>query len=1156
MTHLIPEDWQDPLVISRNKEPGHATLMVYPDVATALGASLTADRTASPWRKSLNGQWKFAFAANPAAAPEGFYAADYDVSDWAEIAVPGNWQRQGYDKPVYVNVQYPFPTDDYPRVPDDDNPTGCYRLAFTVPADWDGRQVFLSFEGVDSAFHLWVNGEFAGYSEDNHLPAEFNITRYLRPGENSVALRVYRWSTGAYMEDQDYWRLSGIYRDAYLWSAPLVHVRDFTVRTTFDVLYRDATLSVSAKVQNYGAAETGGYALEGKLFDAEGNEVPLAGFRASVYADPNQETAVRLSAPVAAPRRWSDEDPYLYTLVLVLTGPDGAVLETESCRVGFRQVEIRDAQIHVNGKPVVFKGVNRHEHEEDNGHAIGVESMVADILLMKQFNFNAVRTCHYPDDPRWYELCDQYGIYLIDEANIETHGIEPRPANDPAFTAAFVDRGIRMVERDKNHPSVIVWSLGNESGYGPNHAAMSGWMRDYDPTRPIHYEGTIHYPESLAGPVVDMVSTMYPTIERIIELATDEHIRKPVIMCEYAHSMGNSTGNLQEYWDAIDRYPRLQGGFIWDWVDQGLTKYTADGVPYYAYGGDFGDLPNDASFCCNGLIWPNRVPHPAMYEMKKVQEPVKVTAVDLARGLVRVTNKQRFADLGRYTISWMVSADGEVLQSGTLPRLDTPAGASVDLPLPIEPVQAQPGTEYWLDVSVALAAPTLWAEAGHEVAFGQFKLPVAARPATVPADAQMPPVTVEESAAAITLKGEGFALAFDRATGRIASWQAAGRDLLSQGPALQIWRAPTENDLNTWGRERAAIQWREAGLHILEERAEKVEVTLLPSGAVRVDVRTVSLPDPARGGQSEQAVALFGHAGTVMNNYLTEDAFKVLCEQLEVDYAALPGGWRQVKGPALAQQMIGQGRAADLIKALYAALDAAWGDGLPPMLRQMLGAYAALPDDQLQAALAPHYTARFDAEYAWTVYGTGDVELHLHVAPSEGLPQLPRIGVELELPGVYDTFTWYGRGPHEAYADRKESARIGVYSGSVDEQYVPYIMPEENGNKIDVRWAAFTDADGAGLLAVGYPAHAPNLNVSAHHYTVENLTEAKHTCELVHRDEITVHLDYAQSGLGNGSCGPGVRPDYILKPEPVDFRLRLRPLAPGESPVAVSKAVI
>ncbi len=1148
--HLIPEDWQDPLVVSRNKEPGHATLMVYPDVATALAG----DRAASPYRKTLNGQWKFAFAANPASAPDGFYAADYDVSDWAEIAVPGNWQLQGYDKPIYCNVQYPFPTDAYPRVPDDDNPTGCYRLAFTVPAEWDGRQVFLTFEGVDSAFHLWVNGEFVGYSEDNHLPAEFNVTRYLRAGENSVALRVYRWSTGAYMEDQDYWRLSGIYRDVYLWSTPLVHVRDFAVRTTFDTIYRDAQLAVIAKIRNYGAAETGGYALEAKLYDAEGREVALAGLRAPVYADPNQETAVHLAADVAAPRQWSDEDPYLYTLVLALTDRRGAVLETESCRVGFRQVEIKNAQIHVNGKPVVFKGVNRHEHEEDNGHAISVESMIKDILLMKQFNFNAVRTCHYPDDPRWYELCDQYGLYLMDEANIETHGIEPRPANDPAFTAAFVDRGVRMVERDKNYPSVIIWSLGNESGYGPNHAAMSGWMRDYDPTRPIHYEGTIHYPEALAGPVVDMVSTMYPTIERITELATDERIHKPVIMCEYAHSMGNSTGNLQEYWEVAERHPRLQGGFIWDWVDQGLTKHTADGVPYYAYGGDFGDLPNDQSFCCNGLIWPNREVHPAMYEMKKVQEPVKVTAVDLARGIVRVTNKHKFADLSRYAFGWTVSADGQVLQSGALPQLGTPAGQSVDLTIPFAPVQAAPGTEYWLEVNVTLAAATPWAEAGHEVAFGQFKLPVTAE--GEPTRVQPRRVMIEETAAAIVLEGDGFTLAFDRATGRIASWRVAGRDLLSKGPALQIWRAPTENDLNTWGRERAAIHWREAGLHILDERAESVQVTPLRSGAVRVDVRTLSLPDPARGGYSEQAVALFGHAGMMMNNFLTEDAFRALCAQLGVDYAALPGGWRQVKGPALAQLMIEQDRAADLIKTLHAALDEAWGDGLPALLRDALAGYAALPTEQLRAALAPHYTARFAAAYAWTIYGSGDVLLHLHVAPSEGLPQLPRIGVELELPPAYDTFTWYGRGPHEAYADRKEGARIGVYSGSVDEQYVPYIMPEENGNKIDVRWAAFTDADGAGLLAVGYPAHAPNLNVSAHHYTVENLTEARHTSELVRRAEITVHLDYAQSGLGNGSCGPGVRPEYILKPEPIDFRLRLRPLAAGESPVDVSKEVI
>jgi beta-galactosidase len=1152
VTLPIPDDWQNPLVVSRNKEPGHATLVPYAD----LSAALAGDRAASPYYRTLNGTWKFAYAPNPDAAPAMFYDPGHDVSGWADIAVPANWQcepaGQAHDIPIYCNVQYPFPTDDLPRVPEDNNPTGCYRRTFTVPAEWVGRQVFLLLEGVDSAFHLWINGQFVGYSEDSRTSAEFNITPFLHDGENIVALRVYRWSNGAYMEDQDFWRLSGIYRDAYLWSAPPVHVRDFTVTTEFDAGYRDATLSIKAKVHNYGAAETGGYRLTTMLYDAAGAALDLDGPSAAVYADPTQETVVRLKAAVPAPQQWSDENPYLYTLVLTLTDRAGNVLESESCKVGFREVVIQDGQIHVNGKPVTLKGVNRHEFDEVNGHTVSVGSMVQDILLMKQHNLNAVRTCHYPDDPAWYDLCDRYGIYLIDEANIETHGVWDRLARDPDWTAAFLDRGIRMVERDKNHPSVIIWSLGNESGYGPNHAAMSGWIHDYDPTRPVHYEGTINFPEEgLRDRVVDMISVMYPTVDRIIALATDPNETRPVIMCEYAHSMGNSTGNLTEYWDAVEKYPRLQGGFIWDWVDQAFLKQAPDGQTFYAYGGDFGDLPNDLSFCCNGMIWPNRVPHPALIEYKKVLEPVKVELVDLAAGTVRVTNKQKFADLSRYAIAWKVSADGQALQAGTLPGLSTPAGESAVITVPFEMPAAQPGTEYWLELSFSLAHDAPWANAGHEVAFGQFKLPASAPKAAVGTDG-MPGVTLSESANTVTVAGQDFSLAFDKAAGRIVSWQHKGRELFASGPKFQGWRAPTENDLNTWGAERAAIHWRAAGLHIMEEHAENVRVKQVGPAAVRVEVRSASRPNPAKAGVSEAATALLGQAGHLMNNFMNETSFRAVCAELGMDYAGLPGKWRSVKGPALVSQMIAQGRAYDLLQAVVKQLVLAHGEALPEQVRRGLEAYASMPEEQLQAALAPQYHDGYECVYAYTIYGSGDVQIDVNVKPPEVPVHLPRIGLEMELPGAFDTFTWYGRGPHEAYADRKDSARVGVYSGSVDEQYVPYVLPEENGNKIDVRWAAFTDDAGNGLLAVGMP----DLNVSAHHFTTENLTEAKHTYDLVRRDEITLHLDYAQSGLGNGSCGPGVLEQYKLQPKQVEFSLRLRPLAAGENPVELSKQVV
>jgi hypothetical protein len=586
-------------------------------------------------------------------------------------------------------------------------------------------------------------------------------------------------------------------------------------------------------------------------------------------------------------------------------------------------------------------------------------------------------------------------------------------------------------------------------------------------------------------------------------------------------------------------------------VDQGLLKEAPDGQLFYAYGGDFGDLPNDLSFCCNGLIWPNRVVHPAMYEYKKVLEPVKVEPVDLTAGKVRVTNKQKFVDLGRYAITWKVSTDGRALQSGALPSLRTLAGESEIITVPFDLPTARPGAEYWLEVAFSLAHDALWAHAGHEVAYGQFKLPVEAPQVTVGTDG-MPGVNVGESGSIITVAGQDFSLAFDRVAGRIVSWQHQGRELVCSGPKFQGWRAPTENDLNTWGAERAAIHWRAAGLHILEERAEHVQVQQVGPSAVRVDVRSASRPNPARAGQSETAIGLFGQAGHLMNNFMNETSFRAVCAELGVDYASLPGAWRAAKAPALINQMLDQGRTYDLLQAVVGQLILARGDALPEPVRRGLETYASMSPEQLAAVLAPQYNDGYECVYAYTIYGSGDVQIDFGVKPPEIPIHLPRIGLELELPGAYNTFTWYGRGPHEAYADRKDSARVGVYSGSVDEQYVPYVLPEENGNKIDVRWAAFTDDEGNGLLAVGLP----DLNVSAHHFTTENLTEAKHTHELVRRDEITLHLDYAQSGLGNGSCGPGVLDPYKLQPQPVSFSLRLRPLAAGEDPAELSKQAI
>ena len=1050
-------DWDNYQVLERNREPAHVTSVPYPDEA----AARQGDREASPFFESLNGEWLFYWAPNPASSPQGFYREDFDVGDWDTITVPCNWQLQGYDKPIYINWGYPFPQNGQPRklpeiarneplppIPEDDNPTGCYRRTFAVPYGWAGRQVFLVFEGVDSAFHLWVNGQEVGYSQDSHLPAEFDITHHVRPGQNMLAVRVYRYCDGSYFEDQDFWRLSGIYRDVYLFVTPRVHVRDFFVRTALDEEYRDAAMTVEVGVRNYGDRDATGHILELTLCDEGGRRV-VSQSVTGIAVKAGDETTLEIEKTVANPSKWSAEHPNLYTLLVALKDAAGNVLEVERCNVGFRQIEIKNRQLYVNGVPVLFRGVNRHEHDPDTGHTVSVESMIEDIKLMKRFNINAVRTCHYPDDPRWYDLCDRFGLYLIDEANLETHGTLDKLTKDPAWRPAFLERVIRMVERDKNHPSVIIWSLGNESGYGPNHEAMAEWVRRRDPARPVHYEGATGWgarygdkkyegPED--APAVDIVSVMYPTLERLIELAQMPGETRPLIMCEYAHAMGNSCGNLREYWDAVETHERLQGGFVWDWVDQGIRQVAEDGEEWFAYGGDFGDDPNDGPFCINGMVWPDRRVKPALWEYKKIVQPVKVEPIDLLAGEVRITNAHHFSHLSELDIAWKLTADGEVLLSGMLPRLDTPPGESRKVRVPFTQPVLKPGTEYWLTLNFTLAEDTLWAEKGHEVAWEQFQVPFAGPETPALGLADMPELGLEESAERAIVHGPGFRLVFDKHSGAITSWEYEGRELVRQGPLLNVWRAPTDNDASVWGDQTAALHWREAGLDRLRHQVKRIKVSQITPQVVQITTQSfVCAPDRVDG---------------------------------------------------------------------------------------------------------------FDCEISYAAYGSGDVVIETHVLPSEKLPQLPRIGLQMQLPGGYETFTWYGRGPHETYRDRKEGAQVGVYSGTVDEQYVPYIVPQENGNKTDVRWVALTDRDGVGLLAVGMPL----LEVSAQHFTTEDLTGAKHTYELKRRDPIVLNLDYRQSGLGGASCGPGTLPQYLIESRPVEFRFRLRPFsAKVASPMELSK---
>ncbi len=1151
-----PPDWENPQVLGHNKEAGHATLIPFADVSSALAAhaDLIVDRYASPYILSLDGSWRFHHAPNPQASPADFYLPGFDVSGWDEIDVPSNWQLQGerfaqghpkYDVPVYTNITYPFPIDRLPGVPEDDNPIGCYRRTFVVPESWQGRQIFVHFEGVDSAFYLWLNGKMVGYSQDSRVPAEFNLTSYLVSGENVLAVRVYRWSDGSYVEDQDFWRLSGIFRSVYLWAAPPVHVRDFWIRTELDDDYTDGTIHVRAKVYNYGAEEERHDRLEVQLYDAGGSAVLATAMTAPVVVDAEAETMLELDQAISGPQKWSDETPYLYTVLLTLRDEAGGIREVVGCRIGFRQVTLKDGQIHVNGMPILIKGVNRHEHDPVTGHTIALESMIADIRLMKQFNINSVRTSHYPNDTRWYDLCDRFGLFLFDEANLESHGVWDRLAKDPAWEDAFVDRAVRMVERDKNHAAVIVWSLGNESGYGPNHDRMANWVHVNDPTRLVHY-----HPAGDA-PIIDILGPMYPSVAQIIDMAGKSDETRPVVMCEYAHSMGNSTGNLKEYWDAIAAYPRLQGGFIWDWMDEGIRQVTDDGREWFAYGGDFGDHPNDGNFCADGLLGSDRSPHPALWEYKKVLEPVHVAAADLESGRITVSNHYRFINLSHLSMTWVVTeiepADNQsripaenVLQTGTLAVPAIAPGASQEISLPIHIPAVKPGADYWLMVHFALAVDTLWANCGHELAWVQFLLPFE-KVLWGEEVAKGHDVTVIDDARELVVQGPNVRAVFDSDSGCLAEYSTHGVQLVKRGPVFNVWRAPTDNDVNTWGNQRAAIHWREVGLDRLQEEVDGVTAVATSSESIQVQVRAASM---AAIDVAALAATRWEHLlGRVRSGLaiMPMDAgfLAHLAEWAGVRPEDLPATGRAAVIEAIVSQFNRSGRIADLLTGVNELVAGLPSDLVPPDSRREIAQFAGLTEAELKARLQPRGETRFDYIHTYDVHKNGDIEIESRiVCGGEQPPFLPRIGLTLTLPGHYEHLTWYGRGPHENYIDRNQGAATGIYHSTVAAQYVPYIRPQENGNKTDVRWLSLTDELGHGLMVLGMPT----LGFSVHHFTAQDLMRAAHTIDVPHRSEITLNLDYAQTGLGSASCGPGVLDQYWLKPGEMTFRLRLRPL--------------
>jgi beta-galactosidase len=836
----VRPEWDNPAIVHVGTEKPHATMMAYPSSELAR----TVDRAKSPWFQLLNGTWKFHGSLRPSERPIDFYRPDYSDAAWGTMPVPASWQMHGFDVPIYTNIIYPFPQDASkpPTPPYEFNPVGSYRMHFTLPPNWQGRQILLHFDGVDSAFYAWVNGHKLGYSEDSRTPAEFDITPHLKPGSNLLAVEVYRFGDGAYLEDQDMWRMSGIFRDVYLWATPPQHLRDFEVKTSLDDEYRDATLVVKGALAN-ASDKPAKVTVTAALFDAAGAAYGKPAVSA-VEIGAKGETAAEIAVPSAAPHKWSAEDPYLYKLLLTVKDPAGNVLEVIPQNVGFRRVEIKGGRFLVNGRAILIKGVNRHEHSEETAKYVPVESMIKDIRIMKQFNVNAVRTSHYPNSPVWYDLCDRYGIYVMDEANIEDHhyGNNTRNflTNSPDWQIAYLDRVERMVERDKNHPSVVFWSMGNESGDGPNAAAAYQWTKKRDPSRPFHYEGTTSH----GGSNADINSFMYPTPESVKRLAA-QRPDMPLILCEYEHAMGNSSGGLKEYWDIFYSGTNAQGAFVWDWVDQGIRlpvpgeyKSNTSASTFLAYGGWWEDktgIRNDNDFNNNGLVSADRVPHPGLYAIKYVYRNLHVSAVDLADGRIKVKNWFDFTnpkDLAQG--SWEVKADGRTIASGKLPALDILPHEEKEFALPMPKIDAQPGVEYWLNISFALKHETSWAPLGHEIGWDQFALPVSKPKAEAkPVTAALEIKDTDESA---TLSGKTFSVRFDKKAGVLTEYRYQGVTVLERGPLPDFWRAPTNNDRGAWKvfRNSAATNkslnielWREAGPRwdVKDVRVEKVDAS-------------------------------------------------------------------------------------------------------------------------------------------------------------------------------------------------------------------------------------------------------------------------------------------------------------------------------------------
>ncbi|MDA0706092.1 MAG: DUF4981 domain-containing protein [Proteobacteria bacterium] len=999
--------WNDVGVIRENTEAPRAHYVP----ARVDGSSVTL---------SLNGDWKFHLSESPAARPAEFFENEYDGSGWDEIPVPSNWERHGYSYPIYINVPYPFEADE-PNVPTEKNPVGSYRRTFSIPADWSDDEVFLQFGAVSSAFYVWLNGQYVGYSEDSKTSSEFRVTEHLQAGVNVIAVEVYRWSTGSYLEDQDFWSLSGIQRDVTLTARPKVHVRDFFVVAGLTNDFQDGSFDIELALRN-DLASAQAQQLLVEIHDGE----QLIWSETTSLQVPAGESAQKFSTTIENVRQWSAENPNQYSMTIRMGD------EVISQKIGFRDARIENGRFTINGKLVKLKGVNMHEHHQVTGHVIDEATMLEDIRLMKAANMNAVRNSHYPHQERWYELTSEHGLYVVDEANIESHGYgydhDKTLGNKPHWMPHHIDRTQRMLERSKNFPSVVIWSLGNEAGDGVNLGATYNWIKSRDLSRPIQYETEGNLAE-VGERHSDFDSEMYLRHWDLEEYA-QTHNDRPFLLIEYSHAMGNSSGNLRNYWDVINKHDILAGAFIWDWVDQGLLEHDENGTPYWTYGGDYGpaDVPSSGNFCFNGLVFPDRSVEPSYWEVKRVYQHVEFTSDSLVTGDLTVHNNYDFTSLGEFELRWQISSDGVVTEQGHVTDLDIAAETTRAIHLPYNSRRLAKTQEHHLLVELVGKSTRGLMPAGHVYAEQQFLLQ--ARQAQPPRQ-ENGSVAVDVGDDYTTLSAGDMSVGFDRTTGLLTSLKSSGTELLLAPLTPNFWRALTDNDFGNYMNEWAAA-WEQAGRNRT------------------LDSFDVSRTDPC-------------------------------CAVVTASYS--------------------------------------------------------FTDDQ------GRWLADWTAVYS--VHGDGRVHVANQFTRDPDLPLMPRIGMNVELQRGLDSVEWFGRGPHENYSDRKESANLGRYANKVADHYVPYLRPQENGYKTDVRW--LTLSDGSTELRVTAD-ELVSFGVS-HNRLVDMVPPVKiaittedgegasnndkrvnmHVNDVVPRDLVSLDIDLGQMGVGgDDSWGKRTLLEYSL----------------------------